>query len=164
MDVVLEGLAKISPKFTKTVESCLSTNSSDTRSIGKIILTSSKTFANFNVAERNKLIKGQDIAYVLKNLQRITLTGRDKVPDPEMKSIEAIYKLFKQKYDEHKDKYKTTPTETTIKYMITPLKDLGVSIKNEFYLARSPLKQFKNKIELLAGIFALWAILKADVF
>lgn len=81
-----------------------------------------------------------------------------------MKSIEAIYKLFKQKYDEHKDKYKTTPTETTIKYMITPLKDLGVSIKNEFYLARSPLKQFKNKIELLAGIFALWAILKADVF
>lgn len=68
MDVVLEGLAKISPKFTKTVESCLSTNSSDTRSIGKIILTSSKTFANFNVAERNKLIKGQDIAYVLKNL------------------------------------------------------------------------------------------------
>jgi hypothetical protein len=87
METVLEGLAKISPKFIKVVESCLSTNSSDTRSIGKIILTSSKTFANFNVAERNKLIKGQDIAYVLKNLQRITLTGRDKVPDPEMKSI-----------------------------------------------------------------------------
>jgi hypothetical protein len=82
MDIVLEGLAKINPKFIKVVESCLSTSTTDTRSIGKIILTSSKTFANFNVAERNKLIRGQDIAYVMKNLERITLTGRDKVPAP----------------------------------------------------------------------------------
>jgi hypothetical protein len=110
LETVLEGLSKISPKFIKLVESCLLTNPNDYRSIGQLVLTSNKIFANFNVTMINKLIKGQDIAYVLKNLQRITLTGRDKVPDSEMKSIENMYKLFKQKYDEYKDKYKTTPT------------------------------------------------------
>jgi hypothetical protein len=48
--------------------------------------------------------------------------------------------------------------------MITPLKDLGVLIKNEFYQSNRRLKQAQNKIELLAGIFALWAIIKADIF
>ena len=48
--------------------------------------------------------------------------------------------------------------------MITPLKDLGNQIKKEFYQNKNPLKQANNKLELLAGIFALWAILKAEVF
>jgi hypothetical protein len=46
--------------------------------------------------------------------------------------------------------------------MITPLKDLGNQIKEEFY--QKSLKQAQNKIELLAGIFALWAILKAETY
>lgn len=48
--------------------------------------------------------------------------------------------------------------------MITPIKDLGTQIRQEFYQARSPLKQAQNKVELLAGIFALWAILKSETF
>ena len=48
--------------------------------------------------------------------------------------------------------------------MITPIKDLGTKIKKEFYQNKSPLKQAKNKVELLAGIFALWAILKSETF
>jgi hypothetical protein len=48
--------------------------------------------------------------------------------------------------------------------MITPLKDLGNQIKQQFYQAKNPLKQAQNKLELLAGIFALWAILKAENF
>ena len=48
--------------------------------------------------------------------------------------------------------------------MITPIKDLGTQIKIEFYRTKNPLKQAQNKVELLAGIFALWAILKAETF
>jgi hypothetical protein len=112
LEIVLDGLPNgpsKAGKFIKLVENCLLTNPHDYRSIGQLILTSSKTFANFNVALINKLIKGQDIAYVLKNLKRITLTGREDVPNIEKVSIEKMYNLFKKKYDQHKERYKVNP-------------------------------------------------------
>jgi hypothetical protein len=65
LEVVLEGLQKISPKFIKLIENSLLMNPNDYRSIGKVILTSNKVFNNFSVTLINKLIKGQDINYVL---------------------------------------------------------------------------------------------------
>jgi hypothetical protein len=55
--------------------------SDDDRSIGKVVLTSQKVFANFKVEMINKLIKSQNIDYVLDNLSTITFKGRDDVPD-----------------------------------------------------------------------------------
>jgi hypothetical protein len=48
--------------------------------------------------------------------------------------------------------------------MVTEIKDLGNHIKKDFYQSKNPLRQAIHKIELVAGIFALWAILKADIF
>ena len=67
-------------------------------------------FAKHAVAKIQKLIQGQDIDYVLTNLQRITLTGRDKLHDYEKTNVYSLYKKFKAKYDEYKDKYKNSPT------------------------------------------------------
>ena len=46
---------------------------------------------------------------MLKNLQKITLTGRDKVPDNEMNKLLELYMAFKKKYEELKEKYMSNP-------------------------------------------------------
>ncbi len=74
-----------------------------------MIISNSKAFAFCNVAKINKLIQGQDINYVRKHLQKITLNGRDKVPDNEMSNVFNHYTAFKEKYDEHKEKYRKNP-------------------------------------------------------
>jgi hypothetical protein len=61
------------------------------------------------VAKRKKLTAAYDIHFVLKNLQKITLTGRDKVPDNEMKTLLDLYMVFKKKYEEFKEKYRSNP-------------------------------------------------------
>ena len=79
----------------------------------------------------------------------------------ELDSIKYCYAQFKQRYDKLKEKYKNNPSDTTISYMVQPLQTLGKQIKNEFYFNVSPDKSAVNKLHLLAGIFALWAILKS---
>lgn len=64
METVLIRLKN--PKLIKLIGSYLSSNANDIRSIGKIILANNKIFSSFNVLERNKLIIGQDIVYVMK--------------------------------------------------------------------------------------------------
>ena len=79
-----------------------------------------------------------------------------------MTSIESLYKVFKQKYDVHKEKFKTNPTVSTINHMVTEIKKVGNFLKDDFYQSKCPSKQTSDKVELLASIFALWAIIKAE--
>jgi hypothetical protein len=46
--------------------------------------------------------------------------------------------------------------------MITSLKELATVVKKSAYQNDRPSKEAELKIQLLAGIFALWAILKAE--
>jgi hypothetical protein len=55
-----------------------------------------------------------------------------------MKSIENLYKIFKQKYDAQKDKYKKTPTATTINHMVTEIKKAGNILMTDFYKSKYP--------------------------
>ena len=57
-----------------------------------------------------------------------------------MKSIEILYKTFKQKYDVYKDKFKDTPTGNTINYMVTEIKKVGNIIMTDFYRNLYPAK------------------------
>lgn len=82
----------------------------------------------------------------------------------ESDSLKYCYGLFKQKYDKLKEKYKNEPSDTTINYMVQPIQTLGKQVRNDFYFNESPNKSVVNKLHLLAGIFALWAILKSEVF
>lgn len=45
--------------------------------------------------------------------------------------------------------------------MITNIKEIAVHVKNNAYQTDRPSKESDLKIQVLAGIFALWAILKA---
>lgn len=58
----------LSGKFFKSLETALINLPQDYRSIGKHILSVYKIFSNFTVNMINKLIKGQDISYVLNYL------------------------------------------------------------------------------------------------
>lgn len=62
------------------------------------------------------------------------------MPPVEMKSIESLYKTFKQNYDVHKDKFKDTPTVSTINYMVTEIKKIGNIIMTDFYRNLCPTK------------------------
>jgi hypothetical protein len=76
--------------------------------------------------------------------------------------LKRLYDLFKVKYEEYKDYYKNNPTESSISYIITACKDLGTQLKNDFYQTKNPRKG--DKVHLLSGIFALWAILKSEKY
>jgi len=58
--------------------------------------------------------------------------------------------------------YKNNPNESTISLITTACRDLGTQLKTDFYQSNSPSKG--NKVVLLSGIFALWAIQKAEKF
>jgi hypothetical protein len=74
--------------------------------------------------------------------------------------LKEQFNLFKLKYDEQKEYYKNNPNESSIFYIATMCRDLGTQLKNEFYQSKNPRKG--DKVQLLSGIFALWAILKSE--
>lgn len=55
--------------------------------------------------------------------------------------------------------YKNSPYESTIIQIATECRDNGTQLKNDFYQSKNPIRG--NKVELLAGVFALWAIIKS---
>ncbi len=55
--------------------------------------------------------------------------------------------------------YKNNPYESTIIQIATECRDNGTQLKNDFYQSKNPIRG--NKVELLAGVFALWAIIKS---
>ncbi len=59
---------KTSRTLTKLIEEALSSKVDDSRSIGNHIITTNNIFANFTIDKINKLIKGQDVKYVLNHL------------------------------------------------------------------------------------------------
>ena len=77
-----------------------------------------------------------------------------------MKNIKECYGLFKTKYESYKALYKNSPNESTIIQIATECRDAGAQLKNDFYQTKNPKKG--NKVELLAGVFALWAIIKSE--
>ena len=107
----------------------------------------------------NRLVQGKDIDYVLKNLKKIKSNGREELPPLFKKNIQECYAIFREKYEEYKKLYELSPSESTIIQIATECKDTGTQLKNDFYQSKRPKRG--NKVELLAGIFALWAILKS---
>jgi hypothetical protein len=76
--------------------------------------------------------------------------------------LKEQFDLFKLKYEEHKNYYKNNPNESSIFYITTTCRDLGTQLKNDFYQAKNPSRG--DKVQLLSGIFALWAILKSEKY
>jgi hypothetical protein len=107
----------------------------------------------------NRLVQGKDIDYVLQNLKKLKLNSREELPLPFKKNIQECYAIFREKYEEYKKLYELSPSESTIIQIATECKDTGNYLKKKFYQSKSPTKG--NKVELLAGIFALWVILNS---
>lgn len=76
--------------------------------------------------------------------------------------MKECYALFIKKYEEYKKLYKDSPSESTIIQIAIECRDAGIQLRNDFYQSKNPTKG--NKVELLAGIFAVWAILKSEKF
>jgi hypothetical protein len=69
------------------IEQQLDNNTNDQQSIGRVLLTTNKVFSGFVTRQINNLIKGRDINYVLENLEKITLSGREQMPKPQKTTV-----------------------------------------------------------------------------
>ncbi len=74
----MEEIKKGGPKFIEIVQNNLA-KSDDPRSIGKLILSEQQIFAKFKIQAINRLIKGQDIKYVLEHLKKLSISGRENM-------------------------------------------------------------------------------------
>jgi hypothetical protein len=135
---VLEEIPKAGPKFTKLIEQSLDNNADDHQCIGRVLLTTNKVFSNFVTSMINKLISGKDINYVMKNLEKITLTGRAQMTPEQKTTVKDQFDIFKAKYEEYKAYYKANPSESSISYITTACRDLGTQLKDDFYQNKKP--------------------------
>jgi len=90
-EAVLEEIPKAGPKFVKLIEQNLDNNPNDQQSIGRVLLTTNKVFSSFVTSMINKLIQGKDINYVLENLEKIILTGREKMPEQHKATLKTEF-------------------------------------------------------------------------
>lgn len=77
-------------------------------------------------------------------------------------NIRDSYCSFKKKYEAYKKLYEDNPNESIILQIATECIDAGTHLKTKFYQTKKPI--IGDKVELLAGIFALWAILKSSKY
>jgi hypothetical protein len=73
------------------IEQQLESNPNDEQSIGKVLLTTNKVFSNYVSNMIGKLIRGKNIDYVLENLQKITLKGRERIPKAHLITIKEQF-------------------------------------------------------------------------
>ena len=121
-----------------------------------------KIFSSFVINIRKEKTGRNGIDYTADNVEKLKISSKENLLKKEKEVTLKVYKKFQDKYESYKNSYKANPNESTIIMLANQCRDLGKEIENDFYKNARPVRG--NKVELLAGIFALWAIMESEEF